>query len=62
MDHAKEAIKAAYNDKRQKYLSFGKSLMIDGTSNSIDLYMQLLLLEPKVQSLKVSYCKDFETR
>jgi len=40
MDQTKEAIKAAYGDKRQKYLPLWRIMMKDGTNISIDLYMQ----------------------
>jgi hypothetical protein len=41
MDQAKEKIRAAYKDKKQSIYLFGRSLITDGTTNSIGLYMQL---------------------
>jgi hypothetical protein len=41
LDQAKEQIKAAYKDRCPSMGLFGTSLIVDGTINSIALYMQL---------------------
>ena len=41
MDQAKEQIKAAYKDRVASMGLFGRSLIGDGTINSITLYMQM---------------------
>jgi hypothetical protein len=40
MDQAKEKIRATYKDKKQSIYLFGRSLITNGTTNSIGLYMQ----------------------